>query len=70
MVNPFEDEDGSYLVLRNHEGQFSLWPDHADVPTGWRVVLGPDSRVACLTYVEEKWTDLRPKSLVRAAGPA
>ncbi|MEU9013864.1 MbtH family protein [Streptomyces sp. NPDC048479] len=65
MANPFDDEDGSYLVLRNDEEQFSLWPEFADVPTGWRVVLGPDNRSACLTHIESQWTDLRPKSLLR-----
>jgi MbtH protein len=63
MVNPFEAESGGYLVLRNDEGQYSLWPDYVDVPAGWQVVSGPDSRQACLAYVERSWTDLRPASL-------
>ncbi|WP_431045578.1 MbtH family protein [Streptomyces sp. P1-3] len=64
MSNPFENPDGSYLVLVNDEGQHSLWPSFADVPEGWRVVLGPTSRQECIGYVNENWTDLRPKSLV------
>lgn len=32
MTNPFEDENGTYLVLVNHEGQHSLWPSFAEVP--------------------------------------
>lgn len=24
--NPFEDPEGTYLVLVNDEGQYSLWP--------------------------------------------
>lgn len=32
MSNPFEDENGTYLVLVNDEGQHSLWPAFADVP--------------------------------------
>ncbi|MEU4765849.1 MbtH family protein, partial [Actinosynnema sp. NPDC023794] len=32
MTNPFEDPDGTYLVLVNHEEQYSLWPQFADVP--------------------------------------
>ena len=66
MTNPFEDEDGTYLVLVNDEGQHSLWPQFADVPAGWEVAHGPDGRAACLEYVEANWTDLRPLSLVRA----
>jgi MbtH protein len=64
MANPFDDENGTFLVLVNHEGQHSLWPSFADVPAGWDVVYGEDNRAACLKYVEENWTDMRPKSLI------
>ena len=63
MTNPFEDENGRYLVLVNDEEQHSLWPSFAEVPAGWRVVFGEDTRSACVAYVEEHWTDLRPASL-------
>jgi uncharacterized protein YbdZ (MbtH family) len=53
MANPFEAESGVYLVLRNDEGWFSLWPGFADVPAGWHVVVGPDTRQACLTHIEQ-----------------
>ncbi|MCE6995138.1 MbtH family protein [Saccharothrix sp. S26] len=66
MTNPFENDDLSYLVLVNDEGQHSLWPAFARVPDGWTTTLGPDSREACLRHVEENWTDMRPKSLVAA----
>lgn len=64
MTNPFEDENGTFVVLVNEENQHSLWPAHSDVPEGWTVVFGPDSRAAALGYVEENWTDLRPASLL------
>lgn len=70
MTNPFEDNDGSYLVLVNEENQHSLWPDFAAVPAGWRTVFGPESRDAALAYVEREWTDLRPASLVAAMSEA
>jgi MbtH protein len=62
-VNPFEDPEGSFLVLVNDEDQHSLWPAFAAIPDGWRTVFGEDSRDACLAYVETNWTDLRPRSL-------
>lgn len=67
LTNPFEDPNGRFIVLANAEGQHSLWPVFADVPTGWSVVHGPDAREACLGYVEQNWTDLRPKSLIHAS---
>ncbi|GAB3484215.1 MbtH family protein [Amycolatopsis cihanbeyliensis] len=64
MTNPFDDNDASFFVLVNDEGQHSLWPAFAEVPSGWTTVYGEDSRQACLDYVEENWTDMRPKSLI------
>ena len=68
MTNPFDDQDGTFLVLVNDENQHSLWPEFAAVPDGWRTVHGPDTRTACLDYVEREWTDLRPASLIKAMG--
>jgi MbtH protein len=64
MTNPFEDNEANFRVLVNEEGQHSLWPVFAEVPAGWTVVHGEDSRQSCLDYVERSWTDMRPKSLV------
>ncbi len=63
MTNPFEDPEGRFHVLVNDEGQHSLWPSFADIPAGWTARFGPDTRDACVAYVEEHWTDLRPLSL-------
>ncbi len=63
MSNPFDDAEGSFLVLVNDENQHSLWPEFAAVPDGWRNVFGPTGRQACLDYIETNWTDLRPASL-------
>ncbi|TDD13864.1 MbtH family protein [Nonomuraea diastatica] len=65
-TNPFEDENGSYLVLVNDENQHSLWPAGIDVPAGWRVALEESPRAACLSYIEAHWTDMRPASLTRS----
>jgi len=62
-INPFDDEDGSFFVLVNDEEQHSLWPAFADVPAGWRVAHGEADRAACLEFIEQHWTDIRPKGL-------
>ncbi|GHC74691.1 MbtH family protein [Streptomyces alboflavus] len=61
--NPFDDADGQFYVLVNDEEQHSLWPSFTEVPAGWRVAFGEAGRQECLDYVEQNWTDLRPKSL-------
>ncbi|MFI9585707.1 MbtH family protein [Streptomyces sp. NPDC052236] len=66
MTNPFEDEDAPYFVLINDESQYSLWPRFAEIPEGWKAVFGEASRADCLDYINENWTDMRPKSLVDA----
>lgn len=66
MTNPFDDDNASYLVLCNDEGQYSLWPEQIGVPGGWTTVHGPDARAACLEFVEANWTDMRPRSLAQA----
>jgi uncharacterized protein YbdZ (MbtH family) len=66
VANPFDDQDGTFLVLVNDEGQHSLWPAFAQQPEGWTVALGEGPREAALAYVEEHWTDMRPRSLREA----
>ena len=66
MGNPFDDDEGEFVVLVNAENQHSLWPTFAEVPAGWRTVFGPDGRQPCLDYVEKSWTDMRPASLITA----
>jgi uncharacterized protein YbdZ (MbtH family) len=65
MTNPFEDENGDYLVLVNDEGQYSLWPAFREVPSGWTAVGPSGKRADCLDWIEKTWTDMRPKSLIR-----
>ncbi|MFF5289523.1 MbtH family protein [Paractinoplanes globisporus] len=63
-TNPFDNADGTFLVLVNDENQHSLWPEFAEVPAGWRTVHGPAGRQDCLDYVNANWTDMRPQSLI------
>lgn len=62
-----EDDEAklSYLVLVNHEEQYSLWRPDLDIPAGWQRVFGPGPKRECLDYVNEHWTDMRPLSLRR-----
>ena len=65
MTNPFDDENGTFIVLVNDEGQYSLWPTFVDVPLGWNSVHEPASRQVCLDYINQTWTDMRPRSLIK-----
>ncbi|BBC98389.1 hypothetical protein SRO_7213 [Streptomyces rochei] len=64
--NPEEndmDENTRYQVLRNDEEQYSLWPVDIEVPAGWQPVGKEGTEAECSAYVDEVWTDMRPKSL-------
>ncbi len=61
MTNPFENDNYTYKVLINEEGQYSLWPAFLDVPIGWNIVYEEASRQSCLEYVEYNWKDLNQK---------
>lgn len=61
--NPFDDESLLFYVLINEQQQFSLWPKFADIPAGWRVDFGPNSRQECILYIEKQWQDMRPAHL-------
>jgi MbtH protein len=55
-----------FVVLINDEGQYSLWPDDKAVPPGWRATETQGTEEACMKWVDEVWTDMRPVSLREA----
>ncbi|NUP51298.1 MAG: MbtH family protein [Catenulispora sp.] len=67
MPSPFDDETRSFLVMVNDEGQYSLWPAELGRPAGWTVCHGPAAREECLAFVDGRWTDMRPASLIGTA---
>lgn len=66
MTNPFDDSNGTFVVLVNREGQHSLWPNFVQIPDGWDQAFGPEARQSCLEFIEQSWVDMRPKSLIDA----
>lgn len=61
-----QNNEVNYKVLVNDEEQYSLWPDFKQIPLGWRDTGTQGSKEICLNYVNEVWTDMRPKSLREA----
>jgi MbtH protein len=58
-------DDADFIVLVNHEEQYSLWPSFKAVPDGWTRVGPTADKATCLAWIAERWTDLRPKSIRR-----
>ena len=59
----YTDDDRRYVVVRNEEEQFSLWPADREPPAGWAVAGPTGTRPECLAHIRTVWTDLLPKSL-------
>jgi MbtH protein len=62
MFEEFSDQM-EYKVVINHEEQYSLWPAGRENPLGWKDAGRTGTKKACLTYIEEVWTDMRPLSV-------
>lgn len=63
MQNCFDRENDEFIVLVNHEEQYSLWPAWKDIPQGWTDQGITGNKQVCLDYIEKHWTDMRPLSL-------
>lgn len=59
----WDDDDGIYEVVVNHEEQYSIWPADRELPLGWTKAGKRGTKQECLDYIEEVWTDMRPLSL-------
>lgn len=59
-------QDGNaaeYVVVVNHEQQYSIWPAGTEHAPGWSEVGVRGSKETCLEHIERIWTDMRPLSL-------
>lgn len=62
-MNDETEDQTIYLVVVNHEEQYSIWPEYKTIPNGWRAVGEKGQKQECLDYIAEVWTDMRPLSL-------
>ncbi len=63
MIPDEQEDTRQYTVVINHEEQYSIWPADRELPLGWTAVGKTGSKQACLDYIEEVWSDMRPLSL-------
>ena len=62
----FDSEDQLFRVVVNDEEQYSIVPLEWPVPDGWRSAGREGTEEECAAFVEETWTDMRPRSLREA----
>lgn len=59
------EDTTTYVVVSNHEEQYSIWSADRELPLGWTVSGITGTKAECLAHIEEVWTDMRPLSLRR-----
>ena len=66
--------DMQFKVVKNHEEQYSIWPDFKELPAGWVADGKVGTKEECLAHINDVWVDMRPKSLrdamAQASAPA
>jgi MbtH protein len=53
----------TWKVVINEEEQYAIFPDQLPTPGGWREAGFDGTEDECTAYVDEHWTDMRPRSL-------
>lgn len=67
MRNRDDGEDTTlYKVVVNSEEQYSIWPADRENPLGWNDAGKTGTKQECMSYIQEVWTDMRPRSLREA----
>lgn len=61
-----DSEHQQFVVVVNHEEQYSVWFADRDLPAGWTAEGTSGTKSECLAHIEKVWTDMRPLSLRRA----
>jgi uncharacterized protein YbdZ (MbtH family) len=60
---PSEPAEPRYVVVINHEEQYSIWPEARELPAGWSPTGVAGTQAECLAHIDVVWTDMRPLSL-------
>jgi MbtH protein len=56
-------ESPKFVVVVNHQDQYSIWQVGRQLPFGWSQVGTDGTREECLSYIEKTWVDMRPRSV-------
>ncbi|OWQ42177.1 MbtH family protein [Pseudomonas lactis] len=63
MVNRM---DAGWVVVINHEEQYSVYRADLPVPAGWVATGHSGTRDECLDHIALVWVDMRPRSVREA----
>lgn len=52
-----------YMAVVNDQEQYSIWPADRALPPGWQPAGKEGTKEEVLAWIQEVWTDMRPKGL-------
>lgn len=56
-------QNEKYIVVKNSEGQYSIWIEGGGIPSGWEPDGFSGVRKDCLDHIKREWTDITPLSV-------
>jgi amino acid adenylation domain-containing protein len=62
-MNKTAEDAGSFKVLVNDEGQYSIWSSGKNTPPGWHCTDMFGTKGVCLEYIANAWSDMIPLSV-------
>lgn len=65
-INAYTIDGDFFKVIKNAEGQYSIWPEKKMTPAGWTDTGFSGTKEEVTAYVDREWTDMRPLSLQQA----
>lgn len=66
MALETESANALFKVVVSDDRLYSIWPAHKQNALGWNEAGKQGTRVECLAFINQIWTDMRPGG-VRAA---
>jgi MbtH protein len=63
MTQEAFEQTRQYKAVVNHEEQYSIWSADRELPLGWNYAGKMGTKLECLEFIKEVWTDMRPLSL-------
>lgn len=63
MTHEEFEQTRQYKAVVNHEEQYSIWSVDRELPLGWNYAGKMGTKLECLEFINEVWTDMRPLSL-------
>ncbi len=58
-----EPDNCQYQVVKNDEGQYSIWPATRELPRGWVIGGYVGNRSECVAHIDRVWVDMLPRSV-------